>query len=63
MNMKGCNHFCLQVEIIPVVLGRRNHYEKLAPPMSYIQADQFDSPKELAAYLRVLDENDDLYNK
>jgi len=31
--------------------------------MSYIQADQFDSPKELAAYLRVLDENDDLYNK
>ena len=56
-------HFILQSGVIPLVLGRRSHYELLAPPMSYIQADSFASPKELASYLHLLDKNDDLYNK
>ena len=60
------NQFCtidLQIDVIPVVLGRRNGYERYAPPYSYIQADQFDSPHELAAYLYALDKDDAAYQK
>ena len=45
------------------MLGRRPHYSQLAPPLSYIQADAFDSPKDLAAYLHLLSKNNELYNK
>ncbi|XP_067945549.1 3-galactosyl-N-acetylglucosaminide 4-alpha-L-fucosyltransferase FUT3-like isoform X2 [Watersipora subatra] len=55
--------YAKDVMTVPIVLGRRNHYEQLAPAFSYIQADQFDSPKDLAEYLHALDRNKDLYNK
>jgi hypothetical protein len=37
-------------------------YKRYAPPNSYIHVDDFESPKELAEYLHLLDSNDDLYN-
>lgn len=37
-------------------------YKKLAPPHSYIHVDEFDSPRELAEFLHILDNNDELYN-
>jgi len=49
--------------IVPIVLGRRNHYEQHVPQFSYIQADQFDSPEQLAAYLHVLDKDSSMYNR
>ena len=36
--------------IVPIVL-RRRIYESLAPPNSFIAADDFDSPEELAEHL------------
>ena len=38
-------------------------YERSAPYHSYIHVDQFASPKELAAYLHLLDKDDGLYNE
>ena len=37
-------------------------YKNVAPHRSYIHVDNFESPKELANYLNILDKNDDLYN-
>lgn len=49
--------------ILPVVMGARpEDYERAAPQGSYIHVDEFSGPKELAQYLRRLDENDELYN-
>ena len=42
--------------------ARPEDYAKVAPLNSYIHVDDFDSPKDLAAYLHKLDKNDDLYN-
>ncbi|XP_050403914.1 glycoprotein 3-alpha-L-fucosyltransferase A [Patella vulgata] len=54
----------LQHDVIPVVMGaRKEDYEKVAPPNSFIHVDDFKSPEELAAYLQKLDQNDDLYNQ
>jgi len=38
-------------------------YEKHAPEHSFIHVDDFSSPKELADYLNLLDQNDALYNQ
>ena len=38
-------------------------YLKVAPPNSYIHVDEFNSPRELAEYMHILDNNDELYNK
>lgn len=49
--------------ILPIVMGAPpEDYENSAPYHSYIHVDDFASPKELAEYLKILDENDDLYN-
>lgn len=49
--------------ILPIVMGAPpEDYEISAPYHSYIHVDDFASPKELAEYLKILDENDDLYN-
>ena len=49
---------------VPVVLGAyKEDYVKLAPPGSFIHADDFASPQELAAYLKVLDGDDAAYMK
>ena len=42
--------------IVPVVLGGAN-YERFAPPNSYINVAEFDSPKHLANYLIYLDQH------
>ncbi|KAF6028256.1 hypothetical protein EB796_013437 [Bugula neritina] len=49
--------------VVPLVLGKRNAYHQLAPPNSYIHAEQFDSPQHLAAYLHMLDKDPVLYHK
>ena len=47
---------------MPVVLGAYN-YSELLPPKSYINVKDYKSPKELASYLKLLDENDTLYSE
>jgi alpha-1,3-fucosyltransferase len=48
-------------DIVPIVYGGAD-YTQHAPPHSYIDARKF-KPKELAAYLKLLDANDTLYNE
>ncbi|XP_055309263.1 glycoprotein 3-alpha-L-fucosyltransferase A-like [Sitodiplosis mosellana] len=53
----------LQRNVIPIVMGApRRTYEKFAPLRSYIHVEDFASPKQLADYLHILDQNDNLYN-
>ncbi|KAI8509180.1 Alpha-(1,3)-fucosyltransferase 7 [Branchiostoma belcheri] len=53
----------LENDVVPVVLGaNRSDYERLAPPHSYIHVDDFNSPKELADYLKMLADDKDRYN-
>ena len=47
---------------VPIVYGGAN-YSLIAPSHSFIDARQFEDPKELADYLLVLDKNDTLYNE
>lgn len=42
--------------------ARPEDYVNAAPYRSYIHVDEFSSHKELADYLHILDQNDDLYN-
>lgn len=48
--------YSLRELVIPVVYSGAN-YSKFAPPMSYINANDFDNPKQLASYLLFLDGN------
>ncbi|XP_057376630.1 alpha-(1,3)-fucosyltransferase C-like [Daphnia carinata] len=48
--------------IVPVVYGGTD-YTKHAPPHSFIDASKFSKTKDLAAYLKLLDANDALYNE
>ena len=55
--------YCFSNDVVPVVMGgRKEDYEAVAPPHSFIHVDDFTSPKALADYLLKLDENEDLYN-
>ena len=49
--------------IIPIVYGVHDHYDKIAPPHSFINAAKFENMKQLADYLILLDYNDTLYNE
>ena len=49
-------------DVVPIVLGAFN-YSELLPPKSYIDIQDFESPKHLANYLMLLDRNDTLYNQ
>ena len=49
-------------KMIPIVLSAAN-YRTLLPEMSFIDVADFDSPRELSQYLKILDANDTLYNK
>nr|XP_054763482.1 alpha-(1,3)-fucosyltransferase fut-3-like [Lytechinus pictus] len=50
--------------VVPVVYGgRRETYERLAPPGSFIFAADFASPKDLADYLIKLDNDNEQYNR
>lgn len=46
----------LRYNIIPVVYGGAN-YSQFAPPNSYVNALDFESPKELATYLKYLSQD------
>lgn len=52
-------------ESVPVVIGGQcqRDYTKLLPPQSYINVEDFKSPKALADYLKFLDTNAAEYNK
>ena len=52
----------LEINVVPVVLGRAN-YSFILPPHSYIDVRDFASPHHLADYLKLLDGNDTLYNE
>ncbi|XP_036370692.1 glycoprotein 3-alpha-L-fucosyltransferase A-like [Octopus sinensis] len=54
----------LQHNVIPIVMGAHpDDYRRVAPENSYIHYEDFQSAKELAAYLHKLDKNDTLYNE
>ncbi|CAH8875883.1 unnamed protein product [Trichobilharzia szidati] len=54
----------LMNNVLPVVMGASiEEYQKVAPPHSFIHVDEFDSPEELAEYLKYLDKNDTAYNE
>ncbi|OQV18112.1 Glycoprotein 3-alpha-L-fucosyltransferase A [Hypsibius exemplaris] len=54
----------LQSDILPIVMGAPiDDYTALAPLKSFIHVDQYGSPKELAEYLNILDQNATLYNE
>lgn len=54
----------LSHHILPIVMGAHpDDYRRSAPEKSYIHVDDFESPKDLAAFLHMLDKNDDLYNE
>ncbi|KAI9562652.1 hypothetical protein GHT06_010106 [Daphnia sinensis] len=50
----------LQFDTVPIVLGGAD-YQRFAPPHSYINALDFSTPKELADYLLLLDNSQELY--
>jgi len=49
--------------VIPIVMDQHGNYDRFVPPKSFINALDFSTIKELADYLKVLDENDTLYNE
>ena len=54
----------LHNNILPIVMGPSiQDYEAVAPPKSFIHVKSFASPADLARYLHVLDQDDDLYNE
>lgn len=52
-------HSC-RYNVVPVVYGGAN-YSQFIPPNSYVNALDFDSPKELATYLKYLSQDLSLY--
>ncbi len=49
--------------IIPIVFGLHDHYDKISPSHSFINAAKFENMRQLAEYLILLDRNDTLYNQ
>ena len=57
-------HHLHRHDVIPIVMGAHpDDYKKVAPPNSFIHVDEFNSPRQLAEYMHILDNNDDLYNE
>ncbi|XP_033637706.1 alpha-(1,3)-fucosyltransferase 5-like [Asterias rubens] len=53
----------LRQGVVPVVYGgRKEAYERLLPPKSFIHISDFDSTANLASYLKLLDKNKSMYN-
>jgi alpha-1,3-fucosyltransferase len=50
----------LRTSVVPIVFGGV-HYSRFAPPHSYINALDYESPKQLADYLITLEKNRKLY--
>ena len=51
----------LRHELIPIAFGGSN-YTEISPPNSFINIEDFQSPKHLAAYLHQLGNNESAYN-
>ena len=51
----------LRTAVVPIVFGGV-HYSRFAPPHSYINALDYESPKQLAEYLITLSQNRKLYS-
>ena len=49
--------------VLLIVFDLHGNYAKLAPAKSYINALDFPTVRDLADYLKLLDDNDDLYNQ
>ena len=50
-------------DVVPVVYGApKSDYEKYAPPNSFIHVSDFKDAKDLVDYLKVLNDDDALYN-
>lgn len=50
--------------LVPIVLGaRREHYRRIAVPNSYLHADDYPKPEDLAKKLYELNRNETLYNE
>merc|ERR1711923_193722 len=54
--------FCFQKGVIPIVSGN-NGYEKVAPPHSYINIQDFGTVEELAEYILLLDRDTELHSR
>ena len=52
----------LKGNLVPIVYGSGN-YQEIAPPHSYINSLDFDSPKDLADYLKYLMTNTTAYHE
>ncbi|PIK36997.1 fut-1 [Apostichopus japonicus] len=51
-------------KLVPIVVGSpKKDYERVAPPNSFIFADDFDSVRDLARYIRKVATNTTLYNQ
>uniref|UniRef100_A0A0P6J2W8 Fucosyltransferase n=1 Tax=Daphnia magna TaxID=35525 RepID=A0A0P6J2W8_9CRUS len=53
----------MRYHIIPIVFDLHGHHARMAPPHSYINAADYESVRDLADYLNLLDGNDTLYNE
>lgn len=50
-------------DVVPIVIGApKKDYLRLAPPNSFIYADDFEGPEKLADYIKMLHSNNELYN-
>ncbi|ODM96982.1 Alpha-(1,3)-fucosyltransferase C [Orchesella cincta] len=52
----------LEYGLVPIVYGGAD-YNNIAPPNSFINVENFESPKELANFLKKLDKNQGKYRK
>ncbi|PIK40965.1 putative glycoprotein 3-alpha-L-fucosyltransferase A-like [Apostichopus japonicus] len=51
-------------QAVPIVIGAKySEYKRLAPPNSFVHADEFKSAEDLASFIKEVGENPDLYNK
>merc|ERR1719259_537701 len=56
--------FALEYGTVPVVNGGLEfEHARIAPPNSFINAKDFETPKDLADYLNFLNQNDEEYKK
>lgn len=51
----------LLFDAVPIVLSPTVEYKRFSPAGSFINALDFESPKDLADYLLLLDQNEALY--